>query len=52
MSSSQSMSRSLTEKAGGGIMLKSNTGGEAVGGFFGQWLANIGVIDSLSSGSI
>ncbi len=34
MSLSQSMSRSLTEKAGGGIMLKSNMGGGAVGGFF------------------
>ncbi len=33
-------------------MLKSNTGGGAIGGFFGQWLANIRVIDSLSSGLI
>jgi hypothetical protein len=33
-------------------MLKSNTGGGAVRGFLGQWLANVGVTDSSSSSSI
>jgi hypothetical protein len=52
MSLSWSMSCRLSEKAGKGIMLKLNMGGVALGGFFGQWLANRGAIDSLSSGLI
>jgi hypothetical protein len=52
MSSSQSMSRRLTEKAGGGMRLTLILRGLSERGCLGQWLVNVGAIDSLSSGSL
>ncbi len=53
-SSSWSNSRSLTEKAGGGIRSKSMLVEAGCRGFLGQWLVNVnvGAINSSSSGSI
>ncbi len=52
MSSSLSISHRLTEKEGGGMRFKSNLEGLFNRGCLGQWLANVGAIKSLPSGSI
>ncbi len=51
-SSSWSKSHSLTELVGGGIRFTSMLVKAGRGGFLGQWLANVGAIDTSSSGSI
>jgi hypothetical protein len=52
MSSSLSISCRLMEKVEGGMRLKSNLEGLSDRGCLGQWLANVGAINSLSSSSI
>jgi hypothetical protein len=52
MSSSLSISRRLTEKVEGGMRLKSNFEGLSDRDCLGQWLVNVGAIDSSSSDSV